>query len=162
MRLYEISRDIRQVLDFLDSGELTDEQTASLETLGLSFDSKVDSCCGLIREWESYIVVRESEIDRLKAGIDSYRNAIRRLKDYLKTNLETIGESKHETALFTIRTQANPPGCDCIEPDVTKLDPKYIRTKQEPDKTAALDEWKRTGTAPNGFEIRKGSHLRIK
>lgn len=159
-KLYEITGSIRELLGTLDQGELSDEQLAALDALGLELSAKIDGCCGLIAEWSSVIAARQAEIDRLKAGIDTKQNAIKRLKEYLKLNLETLGVRKHETAIWSVRTQANPPSAKCTLP-VDELTDDFTRTKKEPNNAAAIDYWKSNGIAPRGFEISVSSHLRI-
>lgn len=157
MKLYEITTELRAILD---AEELTDEQVASLESLGLALDAKVDGCCGLIREWEAVIAARRAEIDRLEAGLRTRENSIKRLKEYLRSSLEAIGEKKHETKLFTIRRQTNPPSAKCVV-DPALLPGDLKRVKYEPDNKSAIERWKATGASPDGFEISVSEHLRI-
>jgi len=161
MRLYEIAGELRRLIDSSVDGEMSPEQVAQLDTLGLALDAKVDGCCGLIREWEAEITARQAEIDRLRVGIATRENCIRRLKDYLRDSLATLDQRKHQTALFAIWRQANPISAQCTaEPE--QLDPEYQRTKIEANCQAALTYWKTKGECPRGFEIKQGEHLRIK
>lgn len=161
MTLYEITDQIRACLDTIDGGELTDEQLVNLETYGLNLDTKIDSCCGLIREWESFVAVRNAEIDRLRAGIDTYQNSIKRLKDYMKKALETIGQSKHETALFKTWIQKSSPSAS-FDGAPESLPAEFKRVKVEPDNKAAIEAWKANTPLPVGFAVQQSTHLRIK
>jgi Gp157 protein len=161
MRLYEIAGELRRLVECCVDGELSPEQCAQLEALGLALDAKVDGCCGLIREWEAEIAARQAEIDRLKLGIATRQNSIRRLKDYMRDSLTTINQQRHQTALFTVWRQANPTSANCVgEPE--QLDRAYQRIKIEADCQAALAYWKEHNECPRGFEIKQGEHLRIK
>lgn len=160
-KLYELSHDIRALLDSSDDGELTPEQLERFDALGLALDAKIDGCCGLIREWESIIAARQAEIDRLKMGIQTRENNIRRMKEYLRDALLTVNQKKHETPLFTIWRQNSPPAITC-EVDVGKLTPDFTRVTVVPDNKKALEQWKATGYAPFGFDVTQSEHLRIK
>ena len=161
MRLYEIANELRHLIDSSVDGELSPEQMAQLDALGLALDDKVNGCCGLIREWESEITARQAEIDRLKLGIAVREISIRRLKNYLRDSLATIDQKSHQTALFAIWRQANPTSAQCVA-EPAELNPEYQRTKIEANCQAALAYWKVHGECPRGFEIKQGEHLRIK
>jgi chromosome segregation ATPase len=160
MRLYDIRGEIRALLDSTDDGELTPENLARLDELNLSLDNKIDNCCALLREWESTIAARQAEIDRLKMGIETHKNNVARLKEYMRDNLAQLDIKKHETALFTVRRQASPPAAKC-QIDPVELDFMYRRTTITPDNAAAIDHWKQTGQAPEGFVITVSEHIRI-
>jgi hypothetical protein len=160
MRLYDIRGEIRALLDSTDDGELTPEQLARLDELNLSLDAKIDNCCCLLREWESAIAARQAEIDRLKMGIETRRNNVTQLKEYMRDNLAQLNIKKHETALFCVRVQSNPPSAKPNVP-VEELPDEFIRIKKEPNNAAAIDYYKSHGTAPRGFDVQIGSHLRV-
>lgn len=160
-KLYELTAGIRALLDSSDDGELTPEQLAQFDALGLAMDAKIDGCCGLVREWESIIAARQAEIDRLKMGIQTRDNNIRRMKEYLRDALLTVSEKKHETPLFTIWRQKSPPAVTC-EVDPSTLPAEFQRVTITPDNKKALETWKATGEAPRGFDVTQNEHLRIK
>lgn len=162
MKLYELTQAIRDALDTSDDGELTDEQMNTLESLNLALDEKINSCCGLVREWEATNAAKQAEIDRLRAGMETKSNNVKRLKAYMQQCMEAIGTTKIETPIFKVRIQKNPPSCDLDGTiPVEMLDKKYQRIKYEPDRKAAIEAWKESGKAPLGFSVNVGSHLRI-
>lgn len=163
MKLYQISNTIRDILDLAaeTGGEIGPAQLSALDQLSDSRSVKMDGICGLIREWEAFVSVRKAEIDRLKAGIATHENNIRRLKDYLLQDLQKLGEQRSETALFKVWRQASPPSAVCEAP--ADLLPDYLRkVTVAPNLSAAIDEWKRTGQAPAGFTVSQAEHVRIK
>lgn len=162
MKLYELTNSIRETLDAGDDGELTDAQLETLETLGIQLDEKIDGCCSLVREWEAMNAAKQAEIDRLRAGMDMKAGNVKRLKAYMQRCLESIGATKHETPIFKVRVQKNPPSCDLDGTIPAELlDKKYQRIKYEPDRKAAIEAYKADGIAPRGFVVTVGSHLRI-
>lgn len=164
MRLYELADGIRQLIATTEErdGLLTDEDLAKLDTLSESFEGKAETICRLISEEEAEVVARTAEVDRLQAGITTAKNRQKRLKQYLFDCMAKSGQRRIELTTFKVWIQANgTPSCDCkVEPD--KLPEQFRKVTIEPNTSAAVEVWKTTGTAPDGFTIHRGEHLRIK
>lgn len=176
MRLIEIANELRQLMDTADAdGELAPELLQRIDSLGLSFDAKVDGCCGLIAEWEVEAAGRKGAIAGLQALIDQYRaaqrsreNKIAAMKVYLIECLRLANLKRHETGKNRIRRQSNAPRAVCLV-DPATLPAEFLKPPPppplpEPNCDAALKAWKDSGdaeVAPDGFEIKQGEHLRI-
>lgn len=161
MRLYEISDAIRLALADSPDGELTDDDLAKLDGLTASFADKADVICKLVQEAGAAAAARQAEVDRLKAGIRAAENRAARLKDYLLRCMLASGQRKVRTDVFSVTVQASPPSVTCtVDPET--LPNLYQRVRIEPDKQHALQVWRQTGVVPDGFEIERGDHLRIR
>lgn len=162
LKLYEITNRIRDLLEATSAdGELGEFALASLDRLNLAMSEKIDAICGLIREWEAFVSVREAERMRLLEGIGTYKRNIVGLKEYLRRTLLELGTHRYDTPLFKMWRQASPPAAKC-QVDPATLPDGLRRVTVEPDVRAALEQWKATGEAPTGFTIEQGEHLRIK
>lgn len=175
-RLIEIAAELRHLFDSADAdGEISPDILQHIDTLGLSFDAKVDGCCGLIAEWEVEAAGRKGSIAGLQALIDQHRaalqtreNKVKGMKTYLIECLRLANLKRHETGKNRIRRQNNAPRAVCVVDPVT-LPAELVKPPPppppipEPNCDAALKAWKDSGEerVPDGFEIKQGEHLRI-
>lgn len=163
LKLYEIPSEIRRIMETgsdPETGELTDAAIMELDAIQMNLETKADGVCAIVREELSLESAVTAEIDRLRKMQVAHASRAARLKEYLKLTLEATGQKKLEMARFKVRIQANPPAASCvIDPKDLPDEFKWVRV--EPDNRAAIDAWKKTGQAPEGFEIRQGTHLRI-
>lgn len=162
MTLYELSHEIRAILDRADAldGELTDDDLAELDALTGGFDGKVQTYCCLIREADAEATVRRAEEERFRKGRQVAENRARRLKLRLLEALQTAGTQKVEAGPFRVRLQNNPAS---LQPtiDTELLPEQFQRVKVEPDCAAAKEYYQQTGQAPEGFQVITGQHVRI-
>lgn len=93
----------------------------------------------------------KAEIERLQQMRDASKNRIDKAKDLLKLQFEKDGKRRHDTALFSISLRNKPASIGTI--DMSKLDERFIRTKQEPDRVSILNHFKETGEVVAGVEI---------
>src|SRR5262245_45463871 len=112
--LFQIAGEISALHDLLTEcgGELTDEQTETaidewLAETDAALEKKVDSYCGLIREFEARSEAREIEAKRLMALAGGDGNQAKRLKARLKDFFEAHGIEKLETPRYHVSIQAN-------------------------------------------------------
>lgn len=164
MKLYEIAAGIRATLDRadLETGELSPDAFADLDVLALNLDAKIDGLCGLLRELQADADAARVESKRLAELARVRENHADRLKAYLLDCLRAAGLARHETPTFKIWQQANPPSYVCVVTDPRELPPELQRVTVAPDLAAAREQHKTTGVVPTGFEVKSGSHLRIK
>ncbi len=162
VRLYELSNDYEDLLDELEEtgGELTPEMESRLESLEEALPAKVENCCMVIRTLETEAVAITAELDRLKRAVAVRENGVKRLRDYLKGNLERMETPKVKTPLFSVSVQKSPPSIRWLGP-VEELPERFKRVRVELDAKAALAEFKDGGQLCAGFEVERGTHLRI-
>lgn len=137
-KLYEITEQILRVDELLDkvidveSGEITDEDAFNeyielQETLKNMFDTKTEDIVKFMRSLESGIVVRKSEIDRLKKLNDRGKNKIARLKEYLLNNMISSGKTRVDTSLGAIGTRKSQKVI--VNEDIIPKDERYWRVE---------------------------------
>src|SRR5262249_17841636 len=112
--LFQIADEISALHDLLTDcgGELPDAESEAaidewLAETNAALETKVDSYCGLIREFEARSEAREIEAKRLMASAGADGNQAKRLKDRLKAFFEICGIKKLETPRFRVSIQAN-------------------------------------------------------
>lgn len=143
--------------------EDADAFEAALSELQDGIEGKAENIAALVRTLEAEATAYESEWKRLKAEQDVRLRKVDRLKDYLRQNLEAAGLPSLKAGLFTVAVQQNPPSI--IVPDGLPLPEQFVRVIPEqrvPDKKALLDAYKQGGVLPEGVEVHRGTHLRIK
>lgn len=104
-----------------------------------------------IRENEIRTKAIEAEIERLKQRKDCCKKYIDQAKECLISQFAKDGKRRHETALYAILLRNNPASVGVV--DVSKLDKRFIRTKQEPDRASILKHFQETGEVLDGVEI---------
>ncbi len=159
--LYEISNELRQLL--LDVDELDPAIEEKIDKLSMDLYGKCDGICRVLAELEGEAAAYKHEIDRLAAAMQTKTNTVDRLKKYLKTSLETIGETKLKTSLFSLSVCKNSvPSVDVDPERAEELPEEFRRVKIEANKKALGDAWKEGKELPLFVTVQQGTHLRIK
>lgn len=163
LTLYDLSAEIKAILDSDPDGELSDDVLDRLEYLEMDLRERIDYYCRLIEEYEARALVKKKEIGRLNKRKSIDENNVERIKKRIETALKVAGIRTIETDLHLVYMQENNPGCELIA-DIKDVDKKWLRTKTttEPNKVEALRHWRETGEVPDGFEIRQSESVRIK
>ena len=106
--LYEITGDILELQEMLESGEY-DEQMIddTMEGVLYDFEQKADEYGKVIRNMEANASAIKDEIDRLTIKRNSIKNGIERLKMNLKACMEVTGQKKITGDLFTFSVRNN-------------------------------------------------------
>lgn len=162
MTLFELSNDMRDLLDF---GCDPDEEEAFLQTLEpiiTAIDEKADAYCNVLALMEGRENVIDAEIERLTAIKKRIKANRDRMKDALLYSLVTTCRNEIQTDFHKIKVVKNG---GKLPMEITGEVPKeYEKTTVlvEPDKDkirAALDEGKELDFA---HLKERGSHLSIK
>lgn len=114
-------------------------------------DSIYSALWKIVRENEIRINAIKAEIERLQQMRDVSKNRIDKAKDLVKSQFEKDGKRRHDTTLYSISLRNKPASISTI--DMSKLDERFIRTKQEPDRVSILNHFKETGEVLSGVEI---------
>jgi dTDP-4-amino-4,6-dideoxygalactose transaminase len=179
LRLY----DAIEALDILD--ELIEEHSAIIEAHGGDiecipaiaellafaegdFERTVERYGLKIRTLLAEAEGAKVELDRLQGVVNRKVNAAKRLKEFLKRNLESRDVRKVVTSLVTVRIQANgqPSVSAASEGLIEELyasGSEFIRRKEtfDLDRDKILDAQAIGVELPDGILIVKGSHLRV-
>lgn len=157
--LYELTDNYQHVLEI---AEQLDEETLkdTLDSLDDAIDSKAENSAKVIRELEGNINTLTSEIQRLNERKTALNNNVKRIKEYLQNEMESVGKTKVKSERFTIGIQNNPPS---VRVEDERKIPRDYFTPQDPklDKTKLKDELKR-GKEIEGAELRQTRGLRIR
>ncbi len=108
MKLYELTGQWLELMDMAEDPDLNwDVFEDTLEALTGDIHDKADGYGKVIRSIESDIDAIDAEIKRLQKRKQTAANAVDRMKSWLKTNMEIIGEKSIKTDLFSFRIQNN-------------------------------------------------------
>lgn len=161
MKLHEITNEI--LMDALvdANGEISPEAEAQLGALEEDLHAKTEAYCKIIRTFECEACAAQAEVDRLQKLVQVRTNAAKRLKAWLLQNLQRLGLERVETDLFRVRIQQNGRPSINYSGDPEALPPFMRRVKVEVNGDAAYELWKGGQELPPGFQVTRGSHLRI-
>ena len=161
MKLYEISDEIRTLLDAVDpeTGEMTEEQFTALNDLEMAFADKAESVAFVIRESEAHAAAIKAEADRLAKSARSKNNTAERLKAYLLFELTNRDIPKISGKVLSIRRQFSSPAVVIERPDIIPTEYKIV---SEPtiSKTLIKDALK-DGVDVPGAKLVRNEHVRI-
>lgn len=155
-----------KALERLDVEEI-DEQTllATLEGLQGEIALKVESVAAYIRNIECFAEAVDDAAAAMRDRAAKLNTKTERLKAYLKTQMEAMGQTKIQTPEFVIQIKKNPPSL--IIDDIDKIPAKYRYTPEPPaplsmvnkgDLRAALEK----GEVVEGAHMHKGTRISIK
>lgn len=150
MHLYEITAEIRKIVDAVDpeTGEFAEGATEALDALDMAFDEKAENIAAVIREHEAEASVFSEkanvflrEAKRLSAKATTHRNDVKRLKRYLTEHMEALGVNKVKGKLLSVSLHRCPPSCHI---DNLDLVPKefLVIPKPQASKSEILKSWK--------------------
>jgi hypothetical protein len=172
--LFQIAEEIIALHNLLSDcgGEITDTEAEAaidewLAETNASLETKVDSYCWLIREFEGRADVREQAAKALMAIAGTDGNHVERLKARLKNYLEMCGVSKLETPHFKLNIQKSGGSVALIVPPAWEADPAsapeaFHKIKIELN-TSAIREAIRNDEETHGAHLaERGTHLRIR
>lgn len=132
MNLYELTNKYQELLNYLQSVDVTDEEQAesfknTLESLDGAIEDKAENIVHVLQQLKYDEESVNKEISRLQAKKRALNNNQRNLKDYLKDTMEFTGKTKIKSPLFSIWVQKNRPSV--IVEDIDKIPKEFIREK---------------------------------
>ena len=134
MKLYELTKDIKEINDLIESGEIeANDALDTLESLDLAVKQKgTDITALLLNEEASIKALKEAE-EKIANRRKRKQNKIEWLKQYLLENMEANGIQSLESPEFAVLLVKNPPKVELIEDAEKLLHDKYgdrfIRSK---------------------------------
>ena len=165
--LYEMSNDYLNVMRQIEDAEgiMSDLQIEALDTIDEEFPVKVGNICKVIRNQEAESAAIKVELDRLSNRRKAKVNSVKRMKAYLFDNMQTLGHDKVETPdnLFTVAVQNSNPSAQWVgEANDIPDELRMIPPPPELDKKMVLTMAKAGTDLPDGCEVTRGKHLRIR
>jgi len=159
MKLYEITEEIRELMDMEDDID-KDTFKDTLEGLNLVLEDKADNYAKVIQMVDADIYMLDKEIKRLSAMKKTKTNRINWLKQNLFDSMKRVKNTKFKTELFSFNIAKNP--AKLIISEDAKLDKKYMVAQEPIVDKKLLKESIKLGEVIKGVELVQGESLRIK
>jgi hypothetical protein len=144
MNIFKIENEYKLLMQEIEAneGELTDEMAQRLEITQANLQEKATNYAFVVKHYEGEADIIAAEIKRLQELKKKRENNIERLKDRVKTAMQTFGVSKIETPTLTLSLRSS----KAVEVvDENLVDEEYFRVKKEVSKTElkkAIEEGK--------------------
>ena len=144
------------------SGELTDEIEEALSSVKGKFDDKVRKIGSYVLQLKAQQKVAQEEAARIKDLVKIRSNKTERIKNLLKFMLESTGRTRVETPIFNVTIVENSvPSIRWVGPK-EEIPEAFLVTKHSFDSVVAKAYLKEHQKLPDGFEVDRGTHVRIK
>lgn len=154
--LYELCEEIEvneETGEIIDNTDLLSQLFNDLE---MDLSEKLVNTAYLIKELETTEKALKDEAKRLNEKAKVLENRQTRIKELIKTTLESSGQTKIKTDKFnfsvTVRKSLNYDNVNMFG-----LDREFIRVKEEPDKNKIKDYVKAGGLIDGVFEVETSS-----
>ena len=158
MNLYDLTGNYKKVYE-MDLDDETWQDT--LESIDSAIEQKADGLMYVIRDLEVDVVGLKGEEARLKKKREVAERKIKRLKQYLQDNMETVGKTKFKTQLFSYNIQNNPASLKLTDEKLIPQKYYTVETSRKYDNKAIKDDLK-AGKVINGAELKTSQSLRIR
>ena len=158
MNLYDLTGNYKKVYE-MDLDDETWQDT--LESIDSAIEQKADGLMYVIRDLEVDVVGLKDEEARLKKKREVAERKIKRLKQYLQDNMETVGKTKFKTQLFSYNIQNNPASLKLTDEKLIPRKYYTVETSRKYDNKAIKDDLK-AGKVINGAELKTSQSLRIR
>lgn len=161
--LYKLTEDLQQLYESLSTDEdgAIDEELAN--RLGQLSEQREDALIWLAKVAKSIAADADAyatHLDYLRKRERMLANRYDKLRQYIKDNLERLGETKVTRDGVTLRVQKNSQPTVCV-PFMDRLPDAYKRyVEPEVDKSKIIAAVK-AGVEVPGAEVITGTHLRI-
>ena len=158
MNLYDLVGNYKKVYE-MDLDDETWQDT--LESIDSAIEQKADGVMYVIRNLEVDVIGLKDEEARLKKKREVAERKIKRLKQYLQDNMETVGKTKFKTQLFSYNIQNNPASLKLTDEKLIPQKYYTVETSRKYDNKAIKDDLK-AGKVINGAELKTSQSLRIR
>ena len=128
--LYELTTELAQVAEALENDPNAEVQKI-VEAIEGDIEAKVRNIAFLVENWKSDAEEISELVKKLQARKRARENAILRLKDWLKFNMEAADITKIESAAITVRLQAGQE--KVVIDDATRLPDEFVRIEYRPN-----------------------------
>ena len=155
MNLFTITSELRAIADqWADADTIPDEVLQAVTALEIPAEAKMRSIIGIIKEEEAEADAVEIQEKRLADIKRIKRNRAARLREYLHLNMDMLGVKRYSCDIGEASVAKSPASIEAMDPvNFEGIAREYLRVKIEPNKIMAKDDWKKTGTVPEGFRV---------
>lgn len=170
-KLWEIGAELDTIGTYIieAGGEISDGLQQMLDDVEMEFTEKATRIALLIRQFEADAAAAKMEEDRLEKIRKSSEKSAKRLKDYLKHSMIAFEFPFIKSPRARVRIQSNTQPSIRFADGVSldDVDPKYRKTVETLDKAAVVRAFdasaadRKEKTAPDGFVVEYGQHVRI-
>lgn len=168
MSLYAIHCEMETIIEAIleggaDSAEAQAALDAHLADLDAALDAKADDYAALITSLNARAAARSIEAKRMRQLADADEALADRLKERLKTVMETTGRTKIDTARFRLSVAGNGGKQPLvIDADPATLPKHLTAVRVEADKEAIRAALEGGATIPGCTLLPRGTSLRIR
>lgn len=158
LTLYQISDEIRTILE---SEEWGDEQEKTLAELEMALETKADNIVGFCAKLEAFATYAKAEEARIAAKRKAVENRVERLRAYLLAGMKGAGRTEIQTGTHTLKIQKNPPAVKID--DEAAIPARYwivIPESKQLDKKALASDLK--GGSVTGAHLEQSERLAVK
>ena len=133
MTLYEIDNAYQNLYEAYEAAETEEEKQTILDTLDSldgALEVKLENYGKMYKNAMSEYEVLKAEKQRLEKRMKTAQNLALKLKENVKTYLETNGKTKYTAGIFKYTVRKNPPSV--IVDDIKALPSKYVSVVYKP------------------------------
>lgn len=158
-KLYELSTGYKNIEYLLENGEDNEELAAVLNSLDEEIEDKAENIAKLIKNYEADIEAFKTEEKRIAERRRTLENDVKRLKEYLFSNMKLTGKTKFKKGTFSFNIAKNPASVEITNADIISSDYKVLT--EVIDKKAILTDLKE-GKDVQGAILKQNESLRIR
>lgn len=164
-KLYELADNYRSLVAQVEEYDLSPQTL--LDTLEgssqlMSIEEKAGNIVRMAKNWESEVLVFDTEIKRLTERKKAIENRVKGIKDYLKSGMEFAGIDKIKVDTFAISLQNNPASLVIGEGAIIPTEFITIIPEQFQPNKAMIKEALKNGREFYGVSLEVGRSLRIR
>lgn len=158
-KLYELSTGYKNIEYLLENGEDNEELAAVLNSLDAEIEDKAENIAKLIKNYEADIEAFKTEEKRIAERRRTLENVVKRLKEYLFSNMKLTGKTKFKKGTFSFNIAKNTASVEITNADIISSDYKVLT--EVLDKKAILQDLK-DGKDVQGAILKQSESLRIR
>lgn len=161
LTLYQITDTIRQLQDYIESGEVDEEVIRdTLESWEGELEQKLENTYKYVKTLEAHAKAKEDEAKRLKEEAQRDKNHAEKLMKGMEMYLDMIGKREVKTPLFTFKFYK---GREVVDIDESKLPDDYWQTYRKPISKTELKKLIESGKEIEGVQIvRNPDYLKVR
>lgn len=168
MKLYDIQKDLLELLTAIENGDIPQEAIAdTLESVEGDYNNKIDNIACYIKSLNAEADAIKAEAAILTERQKAKQNKADNLKQYIKFSMQTIGKSKVETARNKISLQATAASVHIADEakfiEWAKANKDDLLDYKDPTiKKTAIKDYINLGNKIDGVSLEKGETIIIK
>lgn len=166
LKLYELSDQVRLLLDRIEDSDPDDPATVELllqlDQVEGSFERKAEALAFRIREIEADAEICNGEVARFSMRAQIQVRQAERWRGYLMTQMRVAELRRVQTARVTVSVRTNPPSVKVLEEALVPGEFQRSKTTISVDKVAIKTHFETTGEVVPGTEIVRTERLEIR